>query len=585
MQRERCGDMELAAIKHYDNRNYCYALKKGRFLIRLETKRGDLIRVRLYTQEKYLPGSLTRQTHEMTLACHDRYRDYYEAVVTMDMICLRYFFELEDRSGQVLYYGNHGFYNAAIEDPGRMFDCPQTLREEERFLLPGWAKNKVIYQIFPSRFATDKKVHDEIWYQAPIGYRANLRGSLRGIINRLDYLRDLGVDILYMTPVFQSKSSHKYDIDDYYAIDPSFGCKEDLKELVRKAHERGMYVILDGVFNHTSVDFFAFQDLLEKEWQSEYLDWYYVKSFPLTAKPKEKPNYKTFGYAGGMPKLNLQNRQAADFVIDVAAYWIKECDIDGWRLDVADEINHAFWKRFRREIKAVKPEALIVGEIWHYAGDFLEGDEWDSVMNYPFCHGVQDMVAKGERTPSEFLDDLGFLRGNLHRELEGYLWNFIDTHDTARFLHTAGGDPGKQRLAAALQLLLPGMPMIYYGDEVGMDGGPDPDCRRGMLWDKARQDRDMLNWYQRLIRLRRQEPVLTGGELIRQDTDDGRGLLVMERKMGGQSAILVFHTKEGSIPLPELRGQIDSITGQTFSGMLGGYEARVFVKAGNGAEE
>ncbi|WP_322169685.1 alpha amylase N-terminal ig-like domain-containing protein [Acutalibacter caecimuris] len=570
--------MELAAIRHFADKTYCYALEKGRFLIRLETKRGDMARVRLHTQEKYLPAGLTRQVQDMELACADRYRDYYEAVVTIDMVCLRYFFEMEDATGRVLYYGDHGFYEQCIQDVGQMFDCPQTLREEERFLLPGWARNKVIYQIFPSRFATDKEVPEEVWYQAPIGHAANLQGSLRGIIDRLDYLCELGVGILYMTPVFRSRSSHKYDIDDYYAIDPSFGDKEDLKELVSKAHSRGMYVILDGVFNHTSVNFFAFRDLKEKGEQSKYRDWYYVNSFPLTAKRGEKPSYKTFSYAGGMPKLNLQNREAADFVIDVATYWIKACDIDGWRLDVADEINHAFWKRFRRAVKAVKPEALIVGEIWHYAGDFLEGDEWDSVMNYPFYYGVQGLVADGSRNASAFLGDLGFLRGNLHRELEGYLWNFIDTHDTARFRHTAGNDRGKQRLAAAIQLLLPGMPMIYYGDEVGMDGGADPDCRRGMLWDKARQDRHILAWYRKLIRLRQQEPTLTEGKLVRQHAEDRKGLLVIERRLGGRCATLVFHAQEGNVPLPALRGRLDQITGQAFSGNLGDYEVAVFVE-------
>ncbi|MCI8386189.1 MAG: alpha-glycosidase [Acutalibacter sp.] len=567
--------MELAAIRHFADRNYCYALEKGRFLVRLETKRGDIAQVRLHTQEKYLPASLTKQVHDMKLACTDRYRDYYEAVISMDMVCARYFFQLEDSSGQVLYYGEQGFYEQCIQDVGQMFDCPQTLREEERFLLPGWAKNKVVYQIFPSRFATDKELPETVWYQAPIHHTTNLHGSLRGIINRLDYLHELGVDILYMTPIFQSKSSHKYDIDDYYAIDSSFGTKEDLKELVRKAHGQGMYVILDGVFNHTSTGFFAFRDLREKEEQSKYLDWYYVKNFPLTAKQGEKPSYKTFSYAGGMPKLNLHNKDTADFIIDVAAYWIKECDIDGWRLDVADEISHAFWKRFRREIKAAKPEALIVGEIWHYAGDFLGGDEWDSVMNYPFCQGLQDLIVNESRSPSAFLGDLGFLRGNLHRELEGYLWNFIDTHDTARFLHTAGQEPKKQRLAAALQLLLPGMPMLYYGDEVGMDGGPDPDCRRGMLWDKTRQNQNMLAWYQRLILLRHQEPVLTEGELVCQHAEDSKGLLVMKRRLDGKSATLIFHIKGGTISLPDFQGQTELISGRAFSGVLGEYEAAV----------
>ena len=226
------------------------------------------------------------------------------------------------------YYGNHNFYEERITSIDRMFDCPQNLREEEIFELPAWAKNKVVYQIFPSRFATDKDVPEEVWYQAPIGHQADLKGSLRGIINRLDYIKELGADILYMTPIFSSSSSHKYNIDDYYAIDPSFGTREDLKELVDRAPEMGMYVILDGVFNHTSWDFFAFQDIREKQEKSQYLNWYYIQDFPLVMERGKRPSYKTFSYAAPMPKLNLNNKETADYFIDWAACGCPDCRRD-----------------------------------------------------------------------------------------------------------------------------------------------------------------------------------------------------------------------------------------------------------------
>lgn len=572
--------MEYAAIRHFADRRYCYAVEKGRFLIRLETKRGDAARVVLHTQDKYLPLQFmdTRRGYPMKLAHSDRYRDYYEAVVDIDVVCLRYFFEIEDVGGAVAYYGGHDFYDQCITDIDRMYDCPQNLREEELFELPRWAKNKVVYQIFPSRFATDQEVPAETWYQAPIDHRADLKGSLRGVISRLEYLRELGVDVIYMTPVFRSKSSHKYDTDDYYAIDPSFGTKEDLRELAGRAHELGMYVILDGVFNHTSIDFFAFKDIREKGERSAYLDWYYIQSFPLEMARGKRPSYKTFGYFGGMPKLNLRNRETADYFIGVAKYWIQECGIDGWRLDVADEIGHEFWRRFRREIKAVKKDALIVGEIWHYAGGFLEGGQWDSVMNYPFCGAVRELVAEESLSASGFLERLEFLRGNLHRALDGYLWNLIDSHDTPRFLHCAESDLKKQKLAAALQLLLPGMPMIYYGDEAAMEGGGDPDCRRGMLWDADRRNEEMFTYYQSLLRIRHEHPALTEGELVRQSADDGAGLIRMERRLGDAALTILFHTKGGSVELPEWTGRQNLVTGERFSGCLGDYEAAVFAE-------
>lgn len=572
--------MEYAAIRHYADKRYCYATEKGHFLIRLEMKKGDGARVTLHTQNKYLPLRYmdTRQEHPMEIACSDHYIDYYEAELDIDVVCLRYFFEIEDQRGSVVYYGNHGFYDNCISDIGRMFDCPQTLREEERFELPAWAENKVIYQIFPSRYATDKMVSAEDWYRAPMDGKTDLKGSLRGIINHFDYIRELGVDILYLTPIFSSDSVHKYNINDYYKIDPAFGDKEDLKELVQLAHASGMYVILDGVFNHTGIDFFAFRDIREKEERSVYLDWYYIESFPLVMEWGKRPSYKTFSYAGYMPKLNLNNPETADYFINVAAYWIRECDIDGWRLDVADEIGHTFWKRFRREMKAVKKDVLLVGEIWHYAGDFLEGDEWDSVMNYPFYDSMVDLAAREENGPSAFLGNLNFVKGNLNKSLEGYLWNFIDSHDTARFLHSAGGSRAKQKLAAAMQLLLPGMPMIYYGDEVGMEGGPDPDCRRGMLWAESRQDGECLEYYRRLIRIRHTYPALTKGRLTAQNADDDRGILYLERELNGRRMVLLFHVRKGKAEFPELEGWKNLISGEEFSGSLDDYEAAVLIR-------
>lgn len=571
--------MEFAAVRHFADKRYCYALEKGHFLIRLETKKGDVESVILHVQDKYMPLKWmdTRQAYLMRAVCSDNYIDYYEAELEIDVVCLRYFFEIRDTAGRVVFYGNHNFYEEYITDIDRMYDCPQNLREEELYELPEWAKNKVVYQIFPSRFATDKAVSEEEWYQAPIGHQADLKGSLRGIIQHLDYIRQLGVDVIYMTPVFSSNSSHKYNIDDYYRIDPSFGTKEDLKELVGKAHALGMYVILDGVFNHTALDFFAFKDVMERKEQSAYLDWYYISDFPLVMEWGKKPNYKTFSYAAPMPKLNLQNKETADFVIDVASYWIRECDIDGWRLDVADEIHHAFWKRFRREIKAVKKDALIVGEIWHFAGDFLEGDEWDSIMNYQFYYAVMDLVVSDKMCASSFVGQLNFMKGNLNQKLEGYLWNFIDTHDTARFLHSVGKDVRKQKLAAALQLLLPGMPMIYYGDEVGMDGAMDPDCRRGMLWDADRQDRGLFGYYQTLIRIRHEYPVLTQGAVVGQYADDETGLIYIERTIKAQRIILVFHTRDGSVGLQTLKGMKNLVDGGVFQGQLGAYESAVLV--------
>lgn len=572
--------MEFSAIYHETDKRYCYASKKGRFVIRIKTKKNDMSRVVLHCQDKYIDVKRldTRREIPMHRAVSDRFNDYYETELDMDVICLRYFFELVDQAGQVSFYGNYEFFEKMIDSIDYMFDCPQNLREEEIFLVPEWAKNKVVYQIFPSRFANDKPVEEKKWYKAPIGHRENLGGNLRGIIDHLDHMQELGVDVLYMTPIFASDSMHKYDTIDYYTIDPGFGTEADLAELVEKAHSMGMKVILDGVFNHTSPKFFAFADVEKNKENSKYRDWYYIESFPLKAERYKKPNFKTFAYYGGMPKLNLRNQETAEYIINVGLYWIRKCNIDGWRLDVGDEIGHRFWKRFREAVKQEKPEALIVGETWHYAPDFLAGDEWDSVMNYTFFFSVLDFVASEKITASRFLANLDFLRGNLNHGVYPVLWNLIDSHDTARFLHSSGGSREKLKLAAALQLLLPGMPMIYYGDEYGMTGVDDVDCRRGMVWDEKYQDADMYEWYRGLIRLRKEYPCITEGTEAERKADDAQGLILFTKELEGKRVTVIFHGRDGEVPVPGYEGRKNLLKNQTFSGKVGAYEAAVLAE-------
>lgn len=574
--------MEFSAISHQADKHYCFALGKGRFLFRIAVKKGDIDRIVLHWQDKYISPQIldTRGQAEMKVASSDRFHDYFEAVVEFDVICLRYYFELVDKEGTTAYFGNCDFYEAEIIDIERMFDCPQNLREEEIFDVPEWAANKIVYQIFPSRYASSRQVPDAEWYQAPIGHRVNLHGDLRGVIEHLDHLQDLGVDVVYMTPIFYSESSHKYDTIDYYQIDPSFGTEADLAELVEKAHAMGMRVILDAVFNHTSPKFFAFSDILENGEKSKYKDWYYIDSFPAKVEYGKKPNYQSFAYHGGMPKLNLQNQETAEYFIQVAKYWIEKCGIDGWRLDVGDEISHSFWKKFRTAVREVKKDVLIVGEIWHFAGDFLEGDEWDSVMNYAFFVSIKRLIAEDSIRASQFLESLDYLKGNLNSRAYPVLWNLIDSHDTPRFLHICGEKKEKLRLAAALQLLMPGMPMIYYGDEYGMTGGHDPDCRRGMLWDTARQDLETYAWYKNLIRVRKEYPVLVEGTEILRRCDDEKGIMVLTKELEGKRATLLVHVQDGEVEVPALAafaGCKDVLNETYFNGKLGTYAVSVVI--------
>lgn len=569
--------MELSAVCHFADKRYCFALEPGKFLIRIRVKKGDMRRVVLHTQDKYLPLRIhdTRGAVNMALAASDRVSDYYEAVVEIHMVCLRYWFELEGTDGERVCYGNYEFRSRPFDDIERMFDCPQNLREEERLTVPEWAKNKVVYQIFPASFAPDGEPGRG--WNKPVDHRRDLGGTLRGITRHLEHIRELGADVLYMTPIFHALSVHRYDTVDYYRVDPGLGTLEDLKELVEKAHSMGLRVILDGVFNHSSPKFFPFADIAEKGRASEYWDWYFIEGWPLRARWGEKPNFKTFSYFGGMPKLNLRNPAVEKYFIDVGLYWLRECGIDGWRLDVADEIGHRFWRRFREAVKAEFPDALIVGEEWHYGGDFLLGDEWDSVMNYPFFNAVTDLVARESITVTEFFEDLGFLRGNLHPDTYKLLWNLIGSHDTQRFVTSCKGDRGKLRMAAALQLLLPGMPMIYYGDEYAMEGGDNGDSRRGMAWGSKAQDAETFEHYRRLTGLRRGCRCLTEGEITGFWTDDKGGLAAITRCLEGEKTTVLLHCKPGSACISDYKGRKNLITSLPFSGVLGPWEAAVLV--------
>lgn len=571
--------MEYSAIFHDMDKRFCYAIDKDLFVIRVQVKKDDMKEVILHYEDKYIPMERkdTRMTLPMKKVATSQFHDYYEAQLQMHLICLRYFFEFTDMQGEKVYYGNYEFDKECITNRDRMFDCPQNLREEEMFEVPQWAANKVVYQIFPSRFATTQPVDKELWYKAPITPMDDLHGNLRGIIEHLDYIKDLGIDVVYLTPIFKSNSCHKYDTIDYYQVDPSFGTTEDLKELVQKSHERGMKVVLDAVYNHTGREFFAFQDILEKGEKSKYLDWYFIDELPPRGEWGEIPNFKCFGYYGGMPKLNLKNPEVEKYITDVACYWIKECDIDGWRLDVGDEISHFFWKNFRKAIKAVKKDMLIIGEIWHYAGDFLEGDEWDTVMNYPFYLNLIDLLADEKINVSQFVQNLGYLKGRLNKKCYPLMWNLIDSHDTARFLHLCHDNKKKQHLAAAFQLLMPGMPMVYYGDEYAMPGANDPDCRRGMYWDEEYQDKEMYNWYKKLMQVRKTHACIVEGEMIETITNDDDDTIVMIRKNGDETIAMLFNCGNSAKEFNEYAKKYNLLTDSAFDGKVDGLDAAVIV--------
>jgi cyclomaltodextrinase len=409
---------------------------------------------------------------------------------------------------------------------------------------PEWVKDAIFYQIFPDRFARSNRGPQlsnlEPWDSPPTihGYKG---GDLYGVADKLDYLQDLGITALYFNPIFASTANHRYHTFDYYAVDPILGGNPALRELIDRAHQHGIRVVLDGVFNHASRGFYQFNHTLENGAASPYLDWFYfneewLKSgHPLDAYPRRQAkgdSLQTLGYKAwwelpALPKLNTNTPAVREFIFDVATYWLG-FGIDGWRLDVPAEINDdSFWQEFRRRVKGKNPEAYIVGEIWEDSRRWLQGDQFDAVMNYLFTKPVLGYFVDhldlkevrraggyhsvGPLSQPEFTETIDRLLAMYDPAVTQVQLNLLDSHDTPRFITCARGDESALRLATLFMFTYPGAPCIYYGDEIGLEGKQDPDCRRAFPWDKNRWNHGLREFFKRCIALRKAHPALRRG--------------------------------------------------------------------------
>lgn len=405
--------------------------------------------------------------------------------------------------------------------------------ENESFA-PSWVKDAVFYQIFPDRFCRSPKYRAwgnfVDWNSKPT--RENMfGGNLRGIEDKLNYIAGLGVNALYFCPIFKSNSNHRYHTVDYFEIDPVLGTLQDFDRLVRKAHKLGLKVILDGVFNHSSRGFFQFNSLLELGKNSPYVDWFHVKKWPLKAYSK-KANYECWWNFPALPKFNTDNPEVREYLMSVGEFWMKR-GIDGWRLDVPNEINDdSFWREFRRRVKAINPEAYIVGEIWDEPSRWLMGDQFDGVMNYMFRKAVlaylfDEKPISTDEFCRRLVDAFPNFRwdGRDSGEIPAgdVPMNLLGSHDTVRLRSLPCSDEARVRLAFALLFFLPGAPCVYYGEELGLLGGKDPDNRRTIPWDqlKTLKNQGVYGWVCQLITLRKQNSALRHGSFKLERTENG----------------------------------------------------------------
>ena len=323
---------------------------------------------------------------------------------------------------------------------------------------------------------------------------------------------------------------------------------------------------MDFVFNHTATNFAPFADVVKNGPNSEYKDWYLVKSFPIRV--GNPPNYVGWNGYAAMPKLNLTNSQTADYMLDLVNFWKREVPLSGIRLDVADEVDIRFWRQLRARVKTLDPQMWIVGERWSDASPWLRGDQWDGAMNYPFLFANVDFFADGKTSPSQFGARLMELYNAYPPQVSRAMLNLLSSHDRPRFLTVAHNDPKLQQLAATVQFTWPGAPSIYYGEELGMEGGADPDNRRGMTWDKATPDNSMLNFYKKLIQIRNQNPVLQSGDPAILLADDAKKSLAYSRTLGGQMAVVAINRSESAqtldVPLSSSAKFVDALSGKSY---------------------
>ena len=447
---------------------------------------------------------------------------------------------------------------------------------------PAWVRDAVFYQIFPDRFASSDRVAKpgplEPWDSPPTGHGFK-GGDLIGIAERLDHIVDLGVTALYLTPIFSSASNHRYHTYDYLAVDPMLGGDAGLRILLDAAHDRGMRVVLDGVFNHSGRGFWPFHHVMENGADSPYLNWFHLDpavldgSRPLRAYPEPGTLPGDFGYTAWwnlpmLPKLNTDEPLVREYLFGVAEHWLR-FGIDGWRLDVPAEIDdESFWQEFRARCRAIRPDAYLVGEIWDLAPEWLRGDRFDALMNYPLTEAILgfaggpslDMdVVRGHheyRRTMAPLDGPGFAARLLETadaydpDVVAVQLNLLSSHDAPRMQTVLSGDGVAVRLAVLIQMTLPGAPCVYYGDEIGLAGGNDPACRGAFPWDTARWDIDLRDYIREAIRLRAGEPALRHGALTVLAADGDT--VVYERRLDERAVLVAVNA---GVPAAAIRAR------------------------------
>lgn len=441
---------------------------------------------------------------------------------------------------------------------------------------PDWLADAVFYQIFPERFANGDRSLDpegvEDWDAEPT--RDNFfGGDLAGITAHLDHIESVGANAIYLTPIFEADTNHRYDAKDYFAIDHRLGDLDAFQRFLTAAHERGIRVVLDAVLNHCGNGHWAFRDAVENEADSTYTNWFSFEGYPVVSHPE--PNYRTCSGCYYLPKWNAYNPEVRAHHYDVARYWIEQ-GIDGWRLDVPYFINHTFWRGFTDVVKGISDDLYIVAEEWREPEEWLTGDLADGTMNYTLRDLVLGFTADGTVDAGAYAEGMRVLRGRIPEGFHTGMLNLLGSHDTERVLTRHRDDLAAAKRAYALLLTAEGAPMIYYGDEVGLVGENDPGCRGTMPWDQSRWSHELLEWIRSLTAARAAHPALRRG--VQRVESVGADVVVVHRELAGDATVsTIVNRGESPVRVP-LGGRLVILAGD---GVLS--EDGILVPAGGAA--
>ena len=560
--------MNISAISHRSAFSDCYALNEDEIIVNLRTGK-DITSAALIHDDPFAGGCTG----------HMPWNGREEAMVPLWelehnriwSIRLRpkhkreqYYFRVT-AGGETLYMFEDGFYTREeAEKPGRLkqyFKFPW-LNPADVIAPPAWVNDTVWYQIMPDRFrkggSHPRRFPLRNWNSIKnIHFWDTYGGDLKGITEKLSYLKELGITGIYLTPIFLSNSNHKYNTFSYDTIDPDFGTEEELIALVDTAHSLGIRVMLDAVFNHSGTQFEPWLDAVKRGPQSPYFDWFFINQWPLPLLPgkTEDGRFYSFAFTSMMPKLNTNNPQVIDYCLQRCLRWVRDWHVDGIRFDVGNEVSHRFLKEIHRELKAVNPDIFLLGEIWHDSVQWLQGDEYDAVMNYPFMESLHDFYLDG-RSSRELMYAMNRIYTMYPQQVCDAQFNFLDTHDTMRALTRCGSaDIFWQQLT--FLMTMPGSACIYYGTEIALAGGNDPDNRRPIPWDSIEAGKfgAELALTRELIGLRKAWPQLRRGLVLWKHSDAQPRYVRYGRCLKGSSDLLAvcLNCSEEAAVLPEGR--------------------------------